>query len=95
MNMPVLKRSIQFRGHKTSVSLEDAFWRELQVIASRRLLTASNLVAEINDNRQPSHNLSSAIRLFVLNYYRSVADLPERSERVAGPGPVHRPPSAD
>ena len=70
MKSPVVKRSIVLAGHKTSVSLEDAFWNGLKEIAGRRLMTLSTLVDSIDAQRQHG-NLSSAIRLFVLDYYRS------------------------
>jgi predicted DNA-binding ribbon-helix-helix protein len=69
MKSPVVKRSIVIAGHKTSVSLEDAFWRGLKEIASSRNMTLSDLVASIDDGRRQG-NLSSAIRLFVLDHYR-------------------------
>jgi predicted DNA-binding ribbon-helix-helix protein len=65
----VLKRSIVIAGHKTSVSLEDAFWKSLKEIAGQRDMTLAELVATIDGNRNHS-NLSSAIRLFVLGVYR-------------------------
>ena len=65
----VLKRSIVIAGHKTSVSLEDAFWDSLKEIAGERNMTLADLVASIDANRNHS-NLSSAIRLFVLGVYR-------------------------
>ena len=68
MKSTVIKRSIVVAGHKTSVSLEDAFWNALKEIATGRSMTLSTLVAEIDAAR--SHgNLSSAIRLFVLRCY--------------------------
>ena len=70
MKSPIIKRSIVIAGHKTSVSLEDAFWRGLKEIASSRNLTLSQTVATVNSNRAHG-NLSSAIRLFVLDYYRA------------------------
>jgi predicted DNA-binding ribbon-helix-helix protein len=72
MKSPVVKRSIVIAGHKTSVSLEDAFWTSLKDIASERDSTLSDLVASIDTGRH-SGNLSSAIRLFVLDYYRNRA----------------------
>jgi predicted DNA-binding ribbon-helix-helix protein len=69
MKSPVVKRSIVIAGHKTSVSLEDAFWKCLKEIANGRDMTLSDLVATIDTDRQQG-NLSSAIRLFVLDYYR-------------------------
>ena len=72
MKSPVVKRSIVITGHKTSVSLEDAFWTGLKDIASSRNLTLSDLVASIDGDRRQG-NLSSAIRLFVLDHYRALA----------------------
>jgi predicted DNA-binding ribbon-helix-helix protein len=70
MKSPVVKRSIVIAGHKTSVSLEDAFWTGLKEIAAQRAMTLSELVAFIDTDRRHG-NLSSAIRLFVLDHYRS------------------------
>jgi predicted DNA-binding ribbon-helix-helix protein len=69
MKSPIVKRSIVVAGHKTSVSLEDAFWQGLKEIANERDLILSDLVATIDATRQDA-NLSSAIRLFVLGRYR-------------------------
>jgi predicted DNA-binding ribbon-helix-helix protein len=69
MKSPIIKRSVVVGGHKTSVSLEDAFWNALKEIASGRDMTLSDLVAGIDTERQHG-NLSSAIRLFVLGNYR-------------------------
>jgi predicted DNA-binding ribbon-helix-helix protein len=69
MKSPVVKRSIVIRGHKTSVSLEDEFWQGLREIAAERGMTLSVLVAAIDEKKQHG-NLSSAIRLFVLDSYR-------------------------
>jgi len=71
MKSPVVKRSIVIAGHKTSVSLEDAFWKGLKDIASGRDMTLSELVAAIDTDRRHG-NLSSAIRLFVLDHYRGL-----------------------
>ena len=70
MKSPVIKRSIVIAGHKTSVSLEDAFWKGLKDIAVSRHTTLSDLVAGI-DSERPHGNLSSAIRLFVLSHYQA------------------------
>ena len=70
MKSPVVKRSIVIAGHKTSVSLEDAFWKGLKEIANGRELTLSDLVASIDTDHRHG-NLSSAIRLFVLDHYRA------------------------
>jgi predicted DNA-binding ribbon-helix-helix protein len=75
MSSPVVKRSIVIAVHKTSVSLEDAFWQGLKEIATGRDLTLSDLVATIDTDRHGG-NLSSAIRLFVLDYYRERAGAP-------------------
>ena len=72
MKSPVVKRSIVIAGHKTSVSLEDAFWTALKDIASAREITLSDLVASIDTDRK-TNNLSSAIRLFVLEHFRTRA----------------------
>jgi predicted DNA-binding ribbon-helix-helix protein len=70
MKSSVVKRSIVIAGHKTSVSLEDAFWESLKEIAVQRQKKFSELVAAIDSERQHS-NLSSALRLFVLDFYRN------------------------
>ena len=70
MKSTVVKRSIVVAGHKTSVSLEDAFWNGLKEIVRERHTTLSELVAEIDAQRQLG-NLSSALRLFVLEFYRT------------------------
>jgi predicted DNA-binding ribbon-helix-helix protein len=70
MKSPVVKRSIVVAGHKTSVSLEEAFWNGMKEISGLRNMTLSELVGEIDNNRQQG-NLSSAIRLFVLDYFKS------------------------
>lgn len=72
MKSPVVKRSIVVAGHKTSVSLEEAFWNGMKEISAIRGVTLSELVGEIDGGRQQG-NLSSAIRLFVLNYFRTCA----------------------
>jgi predicted DNA-binding ribbon-helix-helix protein len=69
MRSPVAKRSVVLSGHKTSVSLEEAFWMPLKQIARERGMTSSELVDAIDSTRDHG-NLSSAIRLFVLDYYR-------------------------
>ena len=77
MNSPVVKRSIVIAGHKTSVSLEDAFWKGLKEIARGCDQTLSELVTNIDHGRAQG-NLSSALRLFVLDHYRAdgAAELP-------------------
>jgi predicted DNA-binding ribbon-helix-helix protein len=90
MKSPVVKRSIVIAGHKTSVSLEDAFWRGLKEIASARNMTLSDLVASIDGGRRQG-NLSSAIRLFVLDHYRAQANGSEPREPPLLTPPPHSP----
>ncbi len=78
-NSRIVKRSIIRNGHKSSVSLEDQFWDGLCEIAKSKKLSASKLVEEI-DHRRTSDNLSSAIRIFVLEYYRNVFSLNARRD---------------
>ena len=73
MRSPVVKRSIVVCGHKTSVSLEEPFWTSMKDIAAQRGTVLSDLVSEIENNRQQG-NLSSAIRLFVLGHFKARAD---------------------
>jgi predicted DNA-binding ribbon-helix-helix protein len=80
MNSPVVKRSIVIAGHKTSVSLEDPFWQGLREIATTRHMTLSEVVASIDTGRHEG-NLSSAIRLFVLDYYRALSTEYRRAAR--------------
>jgi predicted DNA-binding ribbon-helix-helix protein len=86
MRSSPVKRSIVIDGHKTSVTLEDAFWSTLKDIAHERRETLSHLVTSINANRKFA-NLSSALRLFILEFYKErVAELeqqeiPQRRKR--------------
>jgi len=74
MKSSVIKRSVVIAGHKTSISLEDAFWNCLREIAKGRGQTLSALIGSIDTDRQLG-NLSSAIRLFVLGcFYRDQPD---------------------
>ena len=75
----VVKRSVTIAGHKTSVSLEDAFWNALKEIAATRKIPLPDLVSTINKERKHG-NLSSAIRLFVLDHYRRLAELKRKEE---------------
>ena len=69
MKSSIVKRSIVINGHKTSVSLEDAFWNDLKQIAFAKRVALSELIAKIDGTRAQS-NLSSAIRQFVLQHFR-------------------------
>ena len=70
MKSTIVKRSIVIGGHKTSVSLEDAFWSDLKNIAQTKHETLSKLVKTIDETRSQG-NLSSAIRLYVLEYFQA------------------------
>jgi predicted DNA-binding ribbon-helix-helix protein len=74
MKSTVIKRSVVVGRHKTSISLEDAFWRDLQDIARAQGCTTSELIDEIEGSRQYG-NLSSAIRLFVLEHFRAKSNI--------------------
>ena len=65
----IRKRSVRLAGHQTSISIEDAFWDLFVQIAEQRNLSINNLVTQIDAER--SGNLSSAIRVFVLEQNRS------------------------
>jgi predicted DNA-binding ribbon-helix-helix protein len=69
MKSAVIKRSVNIAGHRTSITLEDAFWNCLREIADKRGETLRQLIASIDAERK-SANLSSNLRLFVLGYYR-------------------------
>lgn len=79
----VVKRSISFGGVKTSVSLEDDFWDGLGQIARNRGQSVSNVIAIVDGDRTTA-NLSSALRLFVLNYYRASPRMIGGPSRVNG-----------
>jgi predicted DNA-binding ribbon-helix-helix protein len=76
----VIKRSVVVGGHKTSVSLEEPFWKGLKEIASKRRQSLSELVGSIDTGRAYG-NLSSAVRLFVLKHYQERVP----SEHIAPP----------
>ena len=78
----IIKRSIVIGGHKTSVSLEDDFWVALKGLARERRASLSDLVGSINSQRKQG-NLSSTLRLFVLNHYRQ--RFPTEAEETAHP----------
>jgi predicted DNA-binding ribbon-helix-helix protein len=61
----VIKRSVVIAGHRTSVSLEEPFWDALQAIARARGRSVQALIGDVDQSRGP-HNLSSALRVFVL-----------------------------
>jgi predicted DNA-binding ribbon-helix-helix protein len=72
MNNRVTKRSVVIAGRKTSVSLEEPFWVSAKEIAALEMITVVKLVEQIHNGGEHS-NLSSAIRLFVLDHYKALA----------------------
>lgn len=68
------KRSITIAGHRTSISLEAPFWEALGEIAASRNTSVAALVAEIDRGRSDDTNLSAALRMFALDWYRRPAD---------------------
>ena len=69
------KHSIVIAGHRTSLSIESAFWEQLKAIAARRRISLNKLIEEIDRTRSADAkpaNLSSAIRVFVLEYLTGV-----------------------
>ncbi|OQW52222.1 ribbon-helix-helix domain-containing protein [Candidatus Raskinella chloraquaticus] len=70
MSEGIAKRSITIRGHRTSISLEDGFWHELRAIAAERRMTLTALITAIDEQRRHA-NLSSALRLAVLDHLRT------------------------
>jgi len=66
----IRKHSATLHGHRTSFSLEDPFWEELQEIAKARGLSLAALIRDIDDAREPESNLSSALRLHVLSWLK-------------------------
>lgn len=68
-----VKRSLTLRGHRTSVSLEDTFWRAFRDIAAEKGKPINALAAEIDEARGMDVGLASAIRVYVLTYYQDRA----------------------
>ncbi|WP_145636456.1 ribbon-helix-helix domain-containing protein [Neorhizobium alkalisoli] len=68
----IRKHSATLHGHRTSFSLEDEFWLELKRIASARGLSLASLIAEVDDGRTEDSNLSSALRLHVLQWFKAL-----------------------
>jgi len=69
-NSPIVKRTVYIDGRKTQITLEDSFWTTLKEIAQTQGVTVSQLATEIEKSRKGG-NLSSAVRLFVLDRVRS------------------------
>jgi predicted DNA-binding ribbon-helix-helix protein len=66
-----VKHSLTLRGHRTSVSLEAEFWTAFRDIATARDLTINALAIEIDEQRQTTIGLASAIRVYILNHYKN------------------------
>ena len=77
----VRKRSVSIRGHRTSYSLEQPFFDELVAIAAERQIPLAALIAEIDASRPRDANLSSALRLFVLEEVKRKSVEASKSER--------------
>lgn len=67
----IRKHSATLHGHRTSFSLEEPFWEELNRIAGLRCMPLARLIAEIDDNREGGSNLSSALRVYVLEWVKN------------------------
>ena len=67
------KHSITIAGHRTSVSIEQPFWQALGKIAAERKSGLATIIAEIDRSRPAGTNLSSAIRLYVLDWFRGIS----------------------
>ena len=80
MKSGIVKRSVVVDGHKTSVSLEDQFWNDLKAIARAHGAPLSKIVSQIDNTRRQS-NLSSALRLFVLDQVRTQGTYPDKDLR--------------
>jgi predicted DNA-binding ribbon-helix-helix protein len=89
-NSSVIKRSVVRNGHKSSISLEDQFWDALREIAERKDMAISTLVAAIDHSRTTS-NLSSAIRVYVLDHFRHHDDARDRPRSKAEPSTAAKP----
>ena len=77
--------AIRLAQRRTSVSLEDAFWESLRAIATERGTSIQDLIAGIDSARHDIVNLSSAIRIFVLEYYMGMSVEHGTSERTTNP----------
>jgi predicted DNA-binding ribbon-helix-helix protein len=88
------KRSVAIAGRKTSVSLETEFWDEVREISAQRGVTLNRLVGKIDAERKLGHNLSSAIRLFVLDHLkgRVMGTAGEHGPHIAAGSPPTAPP---
>ena len=78
MSQTVKKRSVEIAGHRTSLSLEAAFWRALKRLAAKDGLSLNKLIERIDRAREG--NLSSAVRVYVLDRLEAEADLARAEE---------------
>ena len=83
--MRIRKRSVKIAGHSTSLSLEGVFWDALKEVAAGRGLSLNALIEEIDRGR--GSNLSSAVRVFLLDHYRSAAASPQAPSEETSPLP--------
>ena len=75
MNRPV-KRSFSLRGHRTSISIEESFWQALREAANEKNMSLAALVSQIDEARESDAGLSSAVRIWILEYYRNKPHAP-------------------
>ena len=87
MKPVVVKRTVVVGGQKTSVSLEHAFWRGLREIAAWQDVSLADVIASIDAEAQDEADLSSAIRLYVLNFYRHQLFAADHRQRSVAPLP--------
>ncbi len=80
MSSRPVKRSLTLRGHRTSVSLEDAFWKAFCDIARSKAKAINELAAEIDVHRDVETGLATAIRLYVLNHYITRTEMAENTD---------------
>ena len=64
------KHSVTIAGHRTSITLEPEFWQALQDIAEMEKASIGKLIKRIDETRNPAQNLSSAVRVYILNHYK-------------------------
>lgn len=84
------KRSVTLDGHKTSVTLEDPFWEALVALAQRRGSAVNRLIAQVDRDRREGVNLSSALRLVVLEDLQRRCGTGDRGDGEVSPRGVSR-----
>ncbi|MEM9632174.1 MAG: ribbon-helix-helix domain-containing protein [Pseudomonadota bacterium] len=72
--MALVKRSLSLHGHRTSLALEPEFWEVVDGFVSAEKRSLANLIAEIDDNRDPDDPLSSAVRVWALQQAHSAGN---------------------